>query len=357
MLNFLNKKKGNTIGLDIGATYIKAVQLKDAPDGYELAFFDMVPVPPGLIAEGVISDKAAIIGCVKELMKKAGVRSGDAVIGVSGHSSVIIKRITIPMMGEEELNTSMRYEAEQYIPFDINEVNIDFQILGPKPDEEGQMEVLLVAVKKNVVNDLVEIAESAGLDIIMADVDPFALTNMYEFNYDNAEGQIVAMVNIGATNTIINILQNGLPVFTRDSAIGSNHHSEALEHGLSIAVSREDIELLKAGRSVDGVNAEHAESLITAASEEIYSEISRSFEYFRSSIGYEEINTIILSGGAALIKGFPEMLGERLGVEVEVADPFKRIKVPEGPTKMLLKDMAPIAAVAFGLALRREGDR
>ncbi|MBF0329492.1 MAG: type IV pilus assembly protein PilM [Nitrospirae bacterium] len=350
------KKKNYIVGLDIGTSYVKMVQLKDVKEGgYELGFYDMMPLLPGTITEGAITDKGHITSVIRELMKKTGCKSADAIIGVSGHSSVIIKRITIPTMTEEELTNSIRYEAEQYIPFDINDVNLDFQILGPKQDEEGQMDVVLVAAKKTVINDYVEVAEDAGLDVILADVDSFALSNMYEFNYDISEKRIAALINIGATNSIINILQDGLPVFTRDSAIGSGHHTDMLVEELSI--SKEDAERLKMGRAIDGVDPEQAETVIANASEDIFGEISRSFDYFRSSVGFEEINGIILAGGAALIKGFSEALGERLGIEVEVADPFKRFKIPDALNKEFLKDMGPMAAVAVGLALRREDDK
>jgi type IV pilus assembly protein PilM len=348
------KKKG-TIGLDIGSGWIKMVRLVDSKEGYLLDLFDMVQTPPGIFEDGVITDKTSMIVALQQLLKKTGVNGGDAVIGVSGHSSVIIKRINLPMMTDDELGTSIRYEAEQYIPFDINDVNIDFQILGPKQDEEGQMDVMLVAVKKNVVNSLVEVVEQAGLDTVIVDVDSFALSNMYEVNYDAAERRIAALVNVGASNININVLLDGVPVFTRDSSKGSNYHTESLMSELS--VSREDAELLKMGRAVDGVDPLSAQSVIDAASEEIYGEISNSFEYFRSSVGYEDIDGIILSGGAATIKGFRETMAERLGIGVTAADPFNGFNVSEKLDQAFLSEMAPMAAVAVGLALRREDDR
>lgn len=348
-------KKKNPIGLDIGASYIKAVQLNDTKDGYELAFMGMVPIPPETIVEGAISNKDTITAAIKELINKGRVKADEAVISLSGHSSVIVKKITIPSMSAEELGVSIKVEAEQYIPFDINEVNIDFQILGGKPQEEGQMDVVLVAVKKNVISDYVEAVEASDLSPIIMDVDTFALSNMYEFNYDVSGGKNVALVNVGATKTNINILQNGYPIFTRDSAVGSNYHTETLERELSI--SREDAERLKLGRSVEGVSPEDAKSAIAGASEEIYTEIYRSFEYFRSSVGEEEVGGIVLSGGAALIKGFSDTMAERLGMPVEIADPFKNIRMPEKINLSYIKEIAPIAAVAVGLSLRRTGDK
>lgn len=348
-------KKKNPIGLDIGSAYIKAVQINDTKSGYALALFDMIPIQPGIIGDGMIVDKAKLIVSIKELLNKAGIKRNDAVISISGHSSVIIKKITIPLMTEDELGVSIKYEAEQYVPFDIKDVEIDFQILGPKLGEEGQMDVALVAVKKAVIKDYQEVVEKAGLDPIVVDVDSFALSNMYEMNYGIAERKNIALINVGASATNINILQNGLPVFARDSAIGSNHHTDALEKELG--VSKEDAERLKMGRSVEDVSPADVQLAINSASEEIIAEIYRSFEFFRSSVSEEDISKIILSGGAAIIKGFPEAMSGRLGMEVEVANPFKNIKISEKLDAAYIKEIAPIAAVAVGLGLRRAGDR
>lgn len=348
-------KKKNPIGLDIGSAYIKAVQINDTKTGYELALFDMIPIQPGIIGDGMIAEKAKLITSIKELLKKAGIKRNDAVVGVSGHSSVIIKKIMLPIMTEEELGASIKYEAEQYVPFDINDVEIDFQILGPRAEEEGQMDVVLVAVKKAVIKDYQDVVAQAGLNPVIVDVDSFALSNMYEINYGIEERKNIALINVGASTTNINILQNGLPVFTRDSAIGSNHHTEALER--EFGIHREDAERLKMGRSVEGILPADVQLVINSASEEIYTELYRSFEYFRSSVAEEDIDKIILSGGAALIKGFPEAMTNRLGIEVEVADPFKNIRIPAKLDATHIKETAPIAAIAVGLALRRVGDR
>src|SRR5512139_4021393 len=144
-------RKSNLLGLDLGSSYVKVVQLKDTRAGYELALFDLLPLQPGIISDGLIADKGKLIASIKELLRKVGVKRGNAVLGLSGHSSVIIKRIALPVMTEEELSASMKYEAEQYIPFDVNDVSMDFQILGPKQGEEGKMDVVLVAVKRHVI--------------------------------------------------------------------------------------------------------------------------------------------------------------------------------------------------------------
>jgi len=347
------KKKG-LIGLDIGSSFIKGAQINDTKEGYELAIFDMVPTHSDVIKDGIITDKAKLAASIKELLQKIGLKKNNAVISISGSSSVIVKKITTPIMTEEELSASMKYEVEQYVPFNINDVEIDFQILGSSA-EEGQMDVVLVAVNKKVMNDYVDAIKMAGLDVAIVDADSFAICNAYEVNYDMFETNIISLVNIGASTTSINVLRNGVPIYTKYSDIGSNRHTEALER--STGVSREDAERLKRGQLIENVSTEVVQEIINSASDQIYAEIFRAFEYFKGIVGEEEISKIILSGGAALVKGFPEMMEERLGINVEVMDPFRQIKIHGNLDSSYLKDIAPMAAIAVGLAIRRIGDR
>lgn len=349
---FLKKKRA--IGLDIGSAYLKAALIQESKSGYELALFDMMPLEYGIIYDGIINDRDKLIFYLQEFIKRLGIKGSDAVIGIAGHSSVIIKRITIPQMTEEELDISIRYEAEQYVPFDINDVDIDFQILGPSADVEGQMDVILIAAKKAVVKEYYDVVKAGGLNPVIIDADAFALSNMFEINYDIPDKN-VALVNIGACITNINILQNKRPIFTRDIAIGGNHYTEILEKGMNI--SREDAERLKLGRSIEGIDPIDFQIAMNSASEEIIAEIYRSFEFFRSSVSDEEITRIILSGGTSMVKGLLDMMKERLGIGVEIVDPFRKIRILEGLDVAHIRDIAPMAAVVIGLALRRPGDR
>lgn len=346
-------KKG-IIGLDIGSSCIKAVQLKDTRSGYELELFDILPISPELIVEGSIIDSIRLTEALRELIKKAKIKTKDAVISVSGHSAVIVKRISIPDMTEEELSESIKFEAEQYIPFDIEDVNIDFQILGPR-EEPGQMDVILVAVKKEIVNDYVNVVNEAGFNTVIVDVDAFALENMYGINYEIEANTNVALINIGASTINMNILRGGVSAFTRDSSIGSNIHTEALQREFNI--SYEEAERLKKGESHERITPEEAHPAIMKASEEIISEINRSIGFFRGGSPGADIKEVILSGGCALIRGFPELLSERIGIEVRKAEPFRNIKIPKKFEMLGLEEVAPILSVAVGLAIRRPGDR
>lgn len=339
----------SSIGLDIGSGYLKVVQFKDIKSGYELELFDMLPLPPELIVDGSIIDSLRLIDSLKELIRKAKIKTKEATISLSGHSSVIIKRVSLPEMSEEELSESIKFEAEQYIPFDIEDVDLDFQILGPK-EEPGQMDVILVAVKKDVINEYLSVVKEAGLTPLIVDVNSFALENIYEVNYEIEPDKNIAIVNIGASTINMNILKGGISVFTRDSAVGSNLHTEALQREFNLTY--ETAERLKKGELVENVAAEDAISVMELPSEEIIGEVSRSLEYFP-----ESVNEVILSGGCALVKDFPKLLAEKIGAETKVMEPFKNIKIPKRFDVTYIEEIAPMLSVAAGLALRRPGDR
>jgi type IV pilus assembly protein PilM len=353
----------DSIGLDIGSSYIKAVKLKEAAGGYELEMFHLHQLPPELIVDGSIIDSLRLVEALKDMIKTSGIKTKSVVISISGHSSVIIKRISLPEMTEEELSESIKFEAEQYIPFDIEDVNLDFHIIGPK-EEPGQMDVILVAVKKDIINEYVSVVKESGLDPIIVDIGSFALENMYEINYEIESGKNIALLNIGASTLNLVILKGGISVFTRDSSLGSNLHTEALQREFNVAY--ETAERLKRGEAVENISPDDARAVIETASEEILNEIMRSFEYFRSTADREDISQVILSGGCSLIPNFVPLIAERSGIEVKLAEPFKNIKIPKKfentyfvneNTSYSVEEIAPMLAVAVGLALRKQGDR
>jgi type IV pilus assembly protein PilM len=337
------------IGLDIGSGYLKAVQLKDTRSGYELELFDVLPLPPELIVDGSVIDSLRLIDSLKELARKAKIKTKEVAISIAGHSSVIIKRVSLPDMSEEELSESIKFEAEQYIPFDIEDVNLDFQILGPK-EEPGQMDVILVAVKRDIINEYIAVVKEAGFNCQVVDVNSFALENIYEVNYEIEAGKNIALINIGASTINMNILKGGISVFTRDSAVGSNLHTEVLQREFNLTY--EVAERLKRGEAVENVSPQDAFSVMELASEEIIGEVNRSLEYF-----HEGVNEVILSGGCAMVRDFPRLLAEKIGVETKVMQPFKNIRIPKKFDVTYIEEMSPMAAVAAGLALRRLSDR
>ncbi len=349
----LFSKKSDPVALDIGSTVIKLVQLKGTGKSYTLSKFGTVALPPEVIVEGAVMDANRVSEAIRELLESQKVKTKDVVLSVSG-SSVIIKRVSISDMTDEELAESIKWEAEQYIPFSIDDVNVDFQKLGPGATE-GQADILLVAVKKDKINDYVNLVKDAGLEPVVVDVDAFALANMYELNYE-MEGGITALLNIGASVTNINILRDGMSIFTRDITVGGNRYAEALQRDLGL--SFEDAERVKRGGSAEGADADQAQNIIAAVTEDIVGNVQQSFDFFRSTTGSENVSRVLVAGGCAKIPDFIKILSERLEVPVEVVNPFKNIKVdPKHFDAAFVSESAPLAAVAVGLAMRRPGDR
>jgi len=346
--------KKDIIGLDIGSQQVKIVQLRESKGSYRLEKLAVIALQPELIVEGSILDATRVVEIIRELITSSDIKTKDVTLSVSGHSSVIIKRVALPQMSEDELEESIRFEAEQYIPFDIEDVNLDFQILGPA-EEDNMMDVLIVAVKKDKINEYVSVVKEAGLNPVIVDVDAFALENMYELNYEVKENENVALVNIGASMININILKGGTSVFTRDSSVGGNLLTEALQKEFTISYA--NAEKLKQGEALEGISPEDVAVVLNAASEDIITEISRSFDYFRDTTNYENIDEIIVSGGSTLIGGIVSSLQERSGITVRVAEPFNNVDVPDMFDKDYVKKVEPLVTVAVGLALRRVGDK
>ncbi len=350
------RKKKETVGIDIGSSSIKVIQLTEAEGRYTLNKFGMAVLAPEIIVDGTIMDSVRCVETLQNLVKEQDISTKDAVISVSGNS-VIVKRVTLPQMSEDDLAESIKWEAEQYIPFDINEVNMDFQILSTFTGADGkqQMNVLLAAVKKDKLTDYTSLIIEAGMTPVIVDIDSFAIENMYNINYEINENETVALVNIGAGITNINILQGSIFAFTRDISIGGNRYTESIQKDLGL--SFENAEKVKKGEEVEGVETLDIDSIIENVSTEITSEITRSFGYFKATMGSENLNKVLLSGGSSKIRNLDSFLQERLELPVEFINPFKQIDIPPSFDAGYIKNIAPSAAVAVGLGVRRLNDR
>ena len=346
------------IGLDIGSSAIKLMQLTPSKKGYALEKFGIKTIDPELIVDGAVMDAGRVVDAVKELLREQAVKTKDVVISVSGHS-VIVKKINLPPMTEDELEESIKWEAEQYIPFDVNDVNLDFHIL-PNPDAGGEgkdtMAVVLVAVKKDRLSEYTSLVMEAGLNPVVVDVDAFTLENVYEIGYEPSGSEVSALVNIGASVMNIHIVKGGNFSFTRDISTGGNKYTEMIQRDLNVGY--EAAERAKRGESVEGVAPEALAEVINTMNGELAAEIGRSFDYFRSTSTQETIDRVYLSGGTAKIAGLAPFMSERLGVPVEMLDPFRHIEVnPKIVDPDLLAAVGPQASVVVGLAIRRPGDR
>jgi type IV pilus assembly protein PilM len=349
------RKAKALVGLDIGSSAVKAVELKPAGKGYKVTGFGSEPIPPDSIVDGAIIDAAAVADAIRRLFDSRGIKTKEVAASLSGNA-VIVKKITLPVMTEAELSESIYWEAEQYIPFDIQDVNLDYQILD-KGDASGgkTMEVLLVAAKKEKIADYTGVIAQAGRAAVVVDVDAFALQNAYEANYGIEPGAVVVLLNAGASATNINILHGDQSVFTRDISIGGNAYTEALQRELSLTY--ESADTLKRGLAVDGATYDDAKPVLRAVTENMMLEIQKTFDFFKATAASDRIDRIVLSGGASRAEGFTEMLSERFEAPVESFDPFKKIGFDGKAQSEAAGDVAPTAAVAVGLALRRVGDR
>lgn len=336
---------------------MKAIEVKSVGKGYRVIGFGSEPVPPDSIVDGAIIDGAAVADAVRRLFDSRGIKTRDVAASLSGNA-VIVKKITLPIMTEAELAESIYFEAEQYIPFDIQDVNLDYQILdkGDAAAGKGSMDVLLVAAKKEKIADYTGVIAQAGRTAVIVDVDAFALQNAYEVNYGIEPNAVVVLLNAGASATNINILHGEQSVFTRDISIGGNAYTEALQRELNLPYETADA--LKRGTHADGVSYDDARPVLRAVSENVMLEIQKTFDFFKATASSDKIDRIMLSGGASRAEGFTEMLSERFEAPVEPFDPFKRVAFDAKKFQIdSMAEAAPTAAVAVGLALRRLGDR
>jgi type IV pilus assembly protein PilM len=345
------------VGLDIGSSSVKLVQLKEKRGGFALEAFGSAPLPPEAIVDGALMNSSAIVSAIQDLVAQQKLKAKEVAIGVRGHS-VIIKKISMPRMSQEELDESIQWEAEQYIPFDVKDVNIDTQILTPDGDAAGQMDVLLVAAKKDMINDYTAVCTEAGLTATVVDVDAFAVQNAYEANYDANPNDTVVLINVGAAVTNINVISRGVTTFTRDVTMGGNAFTEEIQKQLNI--SYDEAEALKVGGQgeTDAVVPQEVERVIQGVADQMGGEIQRSLDFYAATAADARISKVYLSGGTARIPALFKVIEARAGVAVEILNPLKNIEIDNrkfDPATLLAA--AASAAVSVGLALRRPGDK
>ena len=341
-------------GLDIGSHSIKLVRLKARSGGYQLVNFGVMPLPARAVVDHAILDADSVITAIRNLIRMEHLSARDTAVALPGQA-VLSKTLRLPRMRDRELTEAMQWEAEQHIPFDIADVNLDFRVLPSDNATDGQMDVLLVAARKTTVADRTGLLTAAGLRPVVVDSDALALANAFEAAHGLAQVPI-ALVDIGASTTNVNIVANGATLFQRAIAIGGDRYTSAVQ--TAFGVDQDEAEALKMGHGpLDAAPREALLDVLAAGSAEIGDELQRSFELFRASTN-RRVNRVVISGGCARIKGLDHFLGAHLGLPVSVANPFDRMSCDDSqfdPT--YLQDMAPLAAVAAGLALRRRGDR
>ncbi len=346
-------KKKNLVGLDIGSSSVKAIELKPMKgETWQLTTIGIEYLPQEAIVDGQIMDSQSVIDAIQKLFSEYRIKTTDVATAISG-SSVIVKKITLPSMSEQELAESIHWEAEQYIPFDIQEVNLDYQVLDQGMG--GDMNILLVAAKKDKIIDYQSVITQAGRNPVVMDIDAFALQNCYEANYGVEPGRVVALVNIGASQANINVIKGEQSIFTRDiTTIGGNQYTDALQKELN--VSFDQAENLKQGQG-EGSTPEQVQQVLSTVTEQVLLEVQKTIDFFKATTSESRVDRYILSGGSARVAGLREAMAERFDANVEIFNPFQTITYsPKDFDPGFLEEVGPACAIAVGLALRRGGE-
>ena len=346
------KRKRQVVGCDIGSSAIKLVELKSLKNGeFQLLHSAIAELSPEAIVDGAIMDSSLVVEALTGLISENGIKNTKFGGSLSGHS-VIIKKIQLPSMTEAELAESIQWEAEQYIPFDINDVNLDYVVL--ETGGSDSMDVLLVAVKRDRINDYTSVVVQAGKEPVLVDVDVFAVQNAFESNY-SSRGETVALVNVGASVMNINVLHDGNSVFWRDVAFGGNLYTEAIQREFNLP--REDAEKLKLGGEVGQVSGAQVDSVLSSASEDLAAELQKTIDFFVATSSVDRLDRVMLSGGGALVANLESILQERFQANVELLNPFRNIRYNESDFDPdWINRNAPAMTVAVGLAIRTVGD-
>jgi len=346
------KRKKQVVGCDIGSSAIKIVELKPLKNGeFQLLHAAVAELSPEAIVDGAIMDSSLVVEALSRLISENGIKNSNFGGSLSGHS-VIIKKIQLPSMTEAELAESIQWEAEQYIPFDINDVNLDYVVLDASSGDT--MDVLLVAVKKDRIADYTSVIVQAGREPVLVDVDVFSLQNSYEANY-GLGGDTVALVNIGASVMNINVLHGEQSIFWRDVAFGGNQYTEAIQRELNLP--RDDAERLKLGDRVGEHSIQQVMGIINSVSEDLAAELQKTIDFFVATSSVDRIDRLVLAGGSAQILNLDDVLKERFQVDVEILNPFRNIRYSESDfDPEWINRHAPAMSIAVGLAVRQVGD-
>jgi type IV pilus assembly protein PilM len=342
------KKSKSVVGLDVGSSAVRAVELTKSKTGYQMTGFAYESLSPDYVVDGAIMDSRAVANTIKRLLSDGGFKAKATAAGVSGHS-VIVKRIVLPVATEQEVAASIQFDAEQYIPFGMSEVNIDYQVVGPAEGNDPGIEVLLVAAKKEKIQNHTNVISMAGRSADVVDIDAFALQNVFEANYSVSPGSTVALLNIGASLMNINITRGGMPLFIRDVPVGGNQYTDILQKELQLEFQEaEDLKLGKSG----GSEAEMVLPLLESITDMLIMEVQKTFEFFRETYPNETISRVLICGGTSRTPGLGEKIEETLGYPTEVLNPLKQITIGPKVNAGQINSLGPSLAVAVGLALR-----
>lgn len=345
-------KRGNKsmVGVDIGSSSVKAVELQGKSGSFQLLSLGYQSLQADSIVDGQIMELNSVANAISQIFNEHKIKTTRVAAGVNGHS-VIVKNIVLPQMTEAELEESFSWHAEEHIPFDISDVNLDYHVMDKSDDA---IHVLMAACKRDKVANLKQTIQLAGKQPAVIDVDAFALQNCYELNYDPQAGEIVALLNIGASTTNINILNGVRSVFTRDATFGGNQYTSLLQKELGLTFDQ--AEQVKRGMPIpEGIEQREIAPIMDTVSDILALEIQKTMDFYRATVedGESAVGKILVSGGGSKLKGLIEFLSKRFEMPVELFDPFRKIRVDSrGFDPEYMREIVPEMAIAVGLALR-----
>ena len=349
--------KKNLIGVDIGAHSVKLADIDFGRGGARLNHFLMLPSPSGAFSSGELEQPGLIAEVISNITRELGSKKKNAATAIWGSSS-IVKRITIPRMEEDLVAEQVRWEAEQYIPFDLNEINLDFRILknatGAK--EKETMDLLIVAAQQDSIIRFAEAVTDGGLGLDVLDIAGFALANCFEINYGRLSGQSVLLINMGCQLTNFVVIESGEVVFCRDLAVGGQTYTTELQRNLGL--SFEEAESIKISFSVgEGVPPEAVEC-INKTHDQVTEELVAGLDFFNSTSSAAPLSKAFVSGGGAKISGLVGHLSKKLGVSAEVLNAFNKVGLnSKFLSSSYIAEIRDFAPIAIGLGTRQRGDR
>jgi type IV pilus assembly protein PilM len=347
----LGKKKKSIVGLDIGSSALKAVELKPVRGGFELLHIAHENLQSDTIVDGHIIDLNHVSDCINRIWNDQSIKTNQVATSLSGHA-VIVKKISLAAMSEEELDEQIHWEAEQYIPFDINDVNLYHEVIGY--DQSGQhMDVLLVACKRDKIAQFTQVISQTGKQPVIVDVDAFALQNAYEVNYNPPPNLTTVLLDIGASVMTINVVRGTTSIFTRDISAGGNQYTDLLQKEMDLTF--EQAEALKRGAHMTAeLPGEQVEHSIRSVSEMLGMEIQRTLDFFRATaVDSPAIDRMLIAGGSSKVTHLCNYLSEKFQMPVERFDAFRSIRFDHKRfDDEYLRELSPNMAIAVGLAVR-----
>lgn len=348
---FFGSKK--VFGLDIGSSSIKIAEIEAGMKGAKLLSYGMAPTPVNSVNGGDLSDPRALGAAIKALCSEIKIKRKHVSAGLYG-TAVIVKKISIPRVDLKLIPEQIKWEAEQYIPFDLNSIVLAYHVVNPKEASEN-LDILLVAAQKETVNSFSTAIQGSGFKIGVLEVTGFSLANIFEYNYGKIPGRTIALIDIGATVTNFVVIHNGEVVFSRDMSIGGFNHTNDIQKEMGL--SFQEAESMKLSLSSGQPAPDEVHSILSATNELVVEEIRNSFDFFSGSSGGLAIEQGFFTGGAAITPGLMAHLSQTTSIPFEPLNPFMRVTSGNKSFSPAYFDqITPFAASVLGLGLRSVGD-